>query len=317
MNQFPPEPTPPQQPHRNSDEWIAVIVALGAIAAILFWVLGKREGEVGFQGFSALFAPSQTLTDPESPPPVLVPDEERPLEGVLPLPGAALREEAEEEEVQVPLSAAESEGVALVPVPTDTEPAAVPSPEPVEFTDVPEDHWAYGAIITLAQRGIIEGFGNDTFQPDKPITRAEFATLIREVFNQNPSRSAINFEDVSADFWAASDINQAVEMGFMKGYPGQVFRPSDRISRTEAFVALSSGFELPIPDNPQETLQQYGDRAQVPQWAIDSVAAASEAGLVVGPPQQGQVIEPARAATRADVAAMLERAFALSDNVEE
>ena len=46
------------------------------------------------------------------------------------------------------------------------------------FSDVPADHWAYDAVAQLAQDGVIEGYGDTTFQGDKNITRYEMAQMV-------------------------------------------------------------------------------------------------------------------------------------------
>ena len=46
------------------------------------------------------------------------------------------------------------------------------------FDDVPRDHWAYDAVQTLAKDGVIDGYGDNTFRGDKPITRYEMAQLV-------------------------------------------------------------------------------------------------------------------------------------------
>lgn len=46
------------------------------------------------------------------------------------------------------------------------------------FDDVPVDHWAYESIKTLADEGVIDGYEDDSFQGDKPMTREEMAALV-------------------------------------------------------------------------------------------------------------------------------------------
>lgn len=46
------------------------------------------------------------------------------------------------------------------------------------FKDVPDDFWAAGDINKLHEKGIIGGYGDETFRPDKPLSRAEAAVLL-------------------------------------------------------------------------------------------------------------------------------------------
>ncbi|MGB6017271.1 MAG: S-layer homology domain-containing protein, partial [Nodosilinea sp.] len=78
-----------------------------------------------------------------------------------------------------------------------------------QFTDVSSGYWAREFIATLAARNIIAGFPDGTFRPDEPVTRAQFAAMVRQAFNQSTVRSATSFVDVPADYWAAAAIREA------------------------------------------------------------------------------------------------------------
>lgn len=55
------------------------------------------------------------------------------------------------------------------------------------FSDVPSDHWAYDAVSQLAADGIIDGYGDSTFQGSKNITRYEMAQMVAKAMAKNPS----------------------------------------------------------------------------------------------------------------------------------
>ena len=46
------------------------------------------------------------------------------------------------------------------------------------FVDVPRGHWAYNSVNKLADLGIIEGYGDDTYRGDRNITRYEMAQMV-------------------------------------------------------------------------------------------------------------------------------------------
>ena len=46
------------------------------------------------------------------------------------------------------------------------------------FSDVPANHWAYASVSKLAQAGVIDGYGDDTFRGGKSITRYEMAQMV-------------------------------------------------------------------------------------------------------------------------------------------
>jgi hypothetical protein len=55
-----------------------------------------------------------------------------------------------------------------------------------QFSDVPSGHWAREFITTLADRGIIAGFPDGTFRPNEPVTRAQYAAMVRSAFVTHP-----------------------------------------------------------------------------------------------------------------------------------
>lgn len=171
-------------------------------------------------------------------------------------------------------------------------------------------HWVQGCAENLARRGIVNGYPDGTFRPNQPITRAEFATLITDAFaNRTTQRGEINFEDVPSNFWAQDAIRTAYQKGFLTGYPGQVFRPQETLPRSQAFVALASGMNL-SPTQPVGTVlsNTYQDASQIPDYARNQIAAATEQGMVIIRPQASeapQSLQPNQPATRADVIAAI------------
>ncbi|MEM9980273.1 MAG: S-layer homology domain-containing protein, partial [Cyanobacteria bacterium P01_D01_bin.2] len=111
----------------------------------------------------------------------------------------------------------------------------------VQFSDVSSNYWASQFITSLATRDIIAGFPDGTFRPDEPVTRAQYAAMVRKAFNKTTVRSSTTFVDVSADFWAASAIDDAYRMGFLSGYPNNIFQPNQNIPRAQVLVSLANG----------------------------------------------------------------------------
>jgi len=190
-------------------------------------------------------------------------------------------------------------------------PAATPSPtSTVNLSDVTSDYWARPFIQTLADNNVISGFPDGSFRPNQSVTRAEFAALIQKAFgNQNRVRqlSAGGFSDVPAGYWAAAAIQNAYEIGFLSGYPGNVFRPNQQIPKVEAIVSISNGLGLSASDT-SVLNTSYSDASAIPNYAVSSVAAATQANLVVNYPDVKQ-LNPQQALTRAEAAALLYQAL--------
>lgn len=183
---------------------------------------------------------------------------------------------------------------------------------PTQFWDVPSDHWASRFIISLADRNIIAGFPDGAFRPDEPVTRAQYAAMVRQAFNISATRNVTTFVDVPANYWALSAINEAYTMGFLSGYPGNVFRPNQNIPRAQVLVSLANG--LNYSARSVSSVQFYRDAIAIPDYAVTSIAAATENQLVVNYPDV-RTLEPNQTATRADVAAFIYQALASQNQV--
>lgn len=176
-----------------------------------------------------------------------------------------------------------------------------------EFSDV-RSHWARPFIEALAEEEIISGFPDGTFKPDAPVTRAQFAAIVRQAFNENKVRDARGFTDVPANYWAASAINEAYETKFMSGYPNSQFRPAEEIPKVQVLVSLTSGLQLSPKSQTTDTFKAFKDAAEIPDYAVNGTAAATENGFVVNYPNVSY-LNPNEVATRGDVAAFIYQAL--------
>jgi parallel beta-helix repeat protein len=182
----------------------------------------------------------------------------------------------------------------------------VPPGGPVAFKDVPANYWAKAYIEALASQNIIAGFPDGTFKPNDPVTRAQFATIVTKALTPANKRAAIKFKDVPSNFWANAAIQSAYQSEFVSGYPDGTFKPQQQIPRVQALVALANGLGLTASN--QNVLSFYTDAAQIPNYAIAPVAAATARQLVVNYPTAKQ-LNPNREATRAEVAAFVYQAL--------
>ncbi len=186
---------------------------------------------------------------------------------------------------------------------------ALPSQAQTTFADVSSTYWAETYITTLAQRGIISGFPDGSFGPDQPVTRAQFAALVQKAFPQAAAtRSVMNFGDVPGNYWATPAIQTAYTTGFLSGYPDNSFQPNQNIPRVQALVSLANGLNYAPSTSVNTILGIYQDAAAIPDYAQNSVAAATEQRMVVNYPNVA-FLNPNRPATRAEVAAFIYQAL--------
>ncbi|NMF57918.1 S-layer homology domain-containing protein [Pseudanabaena yagii] len=182
------------------------------------------------------------------------------------------------------------------------------------FNDVPPNYWAQPFIQELASRDILKGFPDGGFRPNDPVTRAQFAAILSKATNKAPVRGEVSFVDVSSNYWAATAIQKSYTTGFLSGYPGNVFEPSQNIPRVQILVSLANGLNYSASQAPETILQAYSDSSSIPNYARNSVAAATENRLVVNYPNV-LFLNPNQTATRAEVAAFIYQALVKSGQV--
>lgn len=301
--------TPPPDPNSSRlgfDDLIGIVVAFGVIGIILWFSLRQRAGEFSLEG---VLPP---LTTPQASPNILgspAPDEGA---DTLVTEPEAIAPTTPTSPV-TPLAPDPVVGTSLAPT-TTTSPTPVPT---VRFTDVPQDYWALPFIAALSARGIIAGFEDGTFRPNAPVTRAEFAAQLNQAFGQGATGApgATEYSDVPDNFWAAPAIGTMTQNGFLSGYPGQVFRPQQQIPKFQALLALNSGLNLAEVANPEQVLQAYEDAEEIPDYATNAIAAATDARIVVNYPER-QSLEPDKITTRAEAAALIYQSLVQAGQTE-
>ena len=100
------------------------------------------------------------------------------------------------------------------------------------FNDVAFGLWHNKSISTMANVGILKGRTADTFVPNAPITRAEFAAICSR-FDRSNVEIKSDFNDISGH-WAEKEIRRAASLGWIKGYTDGSFKPDQNITRAEA-----------------------------------------------------------------------------------
>jgi hypothetical protein len=112
-------------------------------------------------------------------------------------------------------------------------------------------------------------------------------------------------------------IQTAYQTGFLAGYPNNTFLPEQSIPRVQALVSLANGLNLSAKAEPSALLDtSYQDAAEIPDFARNSVAAATSNRLVVNYPDKN-LLQPNQTATRAEIAAFIYQALASQGEVPQ
>ena len=140
-------------------------------------------------------------------------------------------------------------------------------------------HWAEKTLDEWQDEGLIDGYGDGSFQPNGTVTRAEFIKLVNRTMGFT-AESTISFSDVTERDWFHAEVARAVAAGYAQG-SGGAFRPKAAVTRAEAAAMLARAAGLAANE---ERADAFADAASIPAWAKGSVGAAAEAGYMTGYP---------------------------------
>jgi S-layer homology domain len=331
-----PNPNPNRRRRLTADELIAIVVALTGIGSVLFWGLGQKNHAWNFlqgnnplalngqgtnqtvglldgDGTANLSEKSTRIGIPSvqiNPPsganaasngtavnPQVANNGKIPLYPALPLPL-----EDHSPATTTPQVVTVSPSPAAV-APTTTE--ASPVAKAPEFQDVPKTFWGGTYIGELQKRGILDDFGSGEFEPNKPVTRGEYAKMLDRAFSSRRSEERkVAFKDIPNDYPRKEAIDKSVKLGFMSGYSADKFAPNEQIPRYQMQISLAKGLNLPVPASVDGTLSKFADAKEMPKYAKEKMSAAIAAGLVVKD-EKPDTLKPTQKATRADAAALI------------
>ncbi|PJK16897.1 hypothetical protein CQS04_07020 [Chryseomicrobium excrementi] len=136
-------------------------------------------------------------------------------------------------------------GLALATAVLTTGLVPTASAQSASFTDVPKTNVHYDNIYNLANRDIISGYPDGTYQPAKNLTRAEAAVLLVKALGlKTEDHRRSFFPDVKQDSWYMDDINALVQNEIISGYENGNFGPNDNLTRAQMATILANAYEL-------------------------------------------------------------------------
>lgn len=169
-----------------------------------------------------------------------------------------------------------------------------------EFRDVPSGHWAHAAVKTLAEKSIISGDENGSFNPDHQITRAEFIKLVVMAVGADMNAAADDFADVAADAWYKPYTRAARAFGLTEGDEANCFNPNAYITREDMAVMLYRCYKITTDLG---YALSFDDGAAVSDYAKAAVGYLSAKQIINGVGNNS--FAPKANATRAAAAQMI------------
>jgi hypothetical protein len=186
-------------------------------------------------------------------------------------------------------------------------PSIPPSNQTSAFSDLPTSHWAYENIMEMVALGILDGYADGSFQPNKTISRAEFAKILvlsLQLPATNPITSA--FSDVPPNHWAYQVVESS--KNYLTGYRNSSgimsFEPNAVAVREDVAVAIVKAKGLANTRANLNYLNQFSDQSQISTALRNHIAIAVEQEYMKG---TNRGFEPQKALTRAEACALLSR----------
>ena len=175
------------------------------------------------------------------------------------------------------------------------------------FKDVDTGKWYHVSIDYVLTHSIMNGVSGTSFAPNSNLTRG---MLVQILFNLEgkPQSASASFSDVKADAWYAKAIGWAAANKVVTGYADGTFRPNAAVTREQTAAILyryaqSKGIDVSAGED--TNILSYADALQASEYAIPALQWAVGAGVLNG--KSGNLLAPTGTATRAEIAAIMQR----------
>lgn len=174
------------------------------------------------------------------------------------------------------------------------------------FTDVKKTDWFYDYVTFVVQKNLFNGTSPTSYEPNTPMTRAMFVTVLHRLDGEPAVTGTSNFSDVENGKWYSDAVTWAAFNNIVLGYGGGLFGPNDEITREQMITvfyryAEKKGYDIGSAGD----LGQFKDGGKTSAYAAEAMKWAVGAGLMEG--KGNGVLDPLGTATRAEVAAVFQR----------
>ncbi len=169
------------------------------------------------------------------------------------------------------------------------------------FIDV-EEGWAKAPILSISEKGWMIGTKDFYFEPNRPLTRAEAASLLVRALGLKTNYSSIPyFKDIPNNHWAKKNIEIAVQHGLMMGPGNQRFLPDDSLTREETATLLARLLNLSPPPMMKNPFRDVDSSS----WSYPHIISTTKENIFKG--YEDGSFRPKEKITRAQMAALLDR----------
>lgn len=173
----------------------------------------------------------------------------------------------------------------------------------VEFDDA-QGHWAEAAIDRWSDAGVVSGVGNNDFDPEGEMDRAQAASVFSELLQLTDEADISNFTDIPDNAWYAGHIAKCVGAGIMAGMSDTIMEPETTLSREMFFTMFAQAMGI---EREETSDVKFNDSAEASSWAVGYINALANRGFISG--MGDGSVEPLSDINRASVMALLNQAI--------
>lgn len=166
------------------------------------------------------------------------------------------------------------------------------------YADVDAEAWYAPAVEYCREHSLLNGVGDDAFDPNGAVTRAQLATALWRMAGQSAVARQSGFSDVPTGAWFDLAVRWARRAGVTSGVGGGLFDPDGALTREQLVTFLYR-----YAGQPAAAGEDFADQADISGWAQAAARWAAGAGVVQG--KGDGAFDPAGGATRAELAQVL------------
>ena len=179
--------------------------------------------------------------------------------------------------------------------------ATVAMAEGGSYADVSQNAWYAEAVAALREKGIMDGVGDNRFDPEGVFTRAQLATVLYRLADKPAVSGEDSFTDTESSKWYSDAVLWASQSGIVGGYGNGLFGTNDPTTQEQLAVMLWRNAGSYVLGS--EYADADGAENSASSWAVDAVRWARVDGLLT----DAIPFQPKEPATRAQVADMVYR----------
>lgn len=141
--------------------------------------------------------------------------------------------------------------------------------EDTGFSDVDAGAWYAEAVMYCREHGLMDGIGNNQFDPEGSLTRAQLATVLYRIEGVPAVTGTDTFTDTADNLWYSDAVLWISQQKIMEGYGGGLFGPNDPVTREQMTTILYRYAGEPAVSG----TTGYQDASSISAFAVSAVTS--------------------------------------------